>query len=102
MSEEDIATEALCEYLNGCEAGVIQARRVIAQRKGLENWDSSRIKWRQAEGARGPYQRSEDVNSVDFKLLVKDLQAHNGKLTKDGFFYWLFQNGSTVGRKERK
>jgi len=102
MSEEDIATEALLEYLDGCEAGIAAAKHLISQGKGLDKYDAGKIKWEQAEGARGLYQRSEDVNSVDFKLLVKDLQAHNGKLTKDGFFYWLFQNGSTVGRKGRK
>jgi hypothetical protein len=33
--------------------------------------------------------------------MLKDLQAHNGKLTKEGWFYWVFQNGTTVGRKKR-
>lgn len=102
MNEENIATEALLEYLNGCEAGIAAAKHLISQGKGLDKYDPSKIKWDQAEGAHGLYQRSEDVSSVDFKLLVKDLAGHNGKFTKDGFFYWLFQNGSTVGRKERK
>jgi hypothetical protein len=29
MSEEDISTEALLEYLNGCEAGIAAAKHVI-------------------------------------------------------------------------
>ena len=64
-------------------------------------WNPSKIVWRRAEGASGPYERSEDVNSLDFKALVKDLVAHGRKLTRDGTFYWLFKNGTTVGRKKR-
>jgi hypothetical protein len=65
-------------------------------------WDPAKINWTQAEGTSGPYERSEDVNNLDFKVLLKDLAAHKGKLQRDGFFFWLFQNGSTVGRKKRK
>jgi hypothetical protein len=65
-------------------------------------WDSSRIKWEQAEGTSGPYERSDDVNNLDFKNLLKDLATHKGKLIRDGVFYWAFKNGATVGRKKRK
>jgi hypothetical protein len=65
-------------------------------------WSPAKIKWQGANGTSGPYERSEDVNSKDFKLMLKDLQAHNGKLTREGFFYWVFTNGSTVGRKLKK
>jgi hypothetical protein len=65
-------------------------------------WSPAKIKWEAADGPNGPYERSEDVNSKDFKLMLKDLQAHNGKLTREGFFYWVFTNGSTVGRKLAK
>ena len=66
------------------------------------SWNPSKIEWKEAEGSKGPYQRSEDVNNIDFKALVKDLASHNGKLTRSSYFYWLFQNGTTVGRKQRK
>jgi hypothetical protein len=65
-------------------------------------WDSTRIKWVEAQGSSGPYERSEDVNSPDFKAMVKDLAAHKGRLSKDGVFHWLFENGAVVGRKKRK
>ena len=102
MSKEDIATEALLEYLNGCQAGIVAAKHLISQGKGLDKYDPSKTKWETMEGPSGPYERSQDVDSRDFKLLVKDLAAHDGKLTKNGFFYWLFKNGSVVGRKKRK
>ena len=102
MSEEDIATEALLEYLNGCEAGIAAAKHVISQGKGLDKYDLGKIKWEAAEGPSGPYERSEDINSLDFKLLVKDLQAHDGKLTRGDYFYWKFSKSAVVGRKKRK
>lgn len=67
-----------------------------------EPWNPNNIKWTEAQGAKGPYQRSDDVNNLDFKRLSKDLAEHNGNLTKNGFFYWKFQNGTTIGRKQRR
>jgi len=67
-----------------------------------ESWDASKIEWIQAEGSKGPYERSEDVNNLEFKAMLKDLASHSGKTQRNGYFYWTFQNGSTVGRKKRK
>jgi len=99
---EDLAVEALLEFLNAAEAGIAAAKRVISQAKGVEKWNPDKIKWTEAEGSKGSYERSEDVNNMEFKAMLKDLAAHNSKLSRDGYFYWLFQNGSTVGRKKRK
>lgn len=66
------------------------------------SWNPQAIKWTEAQGSKGPYQRSEDVNNLEFKALLKDLASHNGKLTRDGWFFWTFQNGHTIGRKKRK
>jgi len=69
-------------------------------------WDPSKIKWIETEGTKGSYQRSEDVNSLDFKELMKDLEAHRGKLSRkenDGaYFYWKFEKSPIIGRKKRK
>jgi hypothetical protein len=64
-------------------------------------WNPAKIKWTEKQGASGPYERSEDVNSLDFKQMLKDLAAHKGRITRNGYFYWVFKNGSTVGRKKR-
>ncbi|MGC9346192.1 MAG: hypothetical protein ACP5ER_05330 [Candidatus Bathyarchaeales archaeon] len=103
MSEkdEDLATVALLEFLNACEAGIAAAKRLISQAKGIRGWEPSKIRWMQAEGASGFYERSEDVNNPEFKAMLKDLAAHGGRMTRNGFFYWVFKNGSTVGRKKR-
>lgn len=69
---------------------------------GVKEWDPNKIKWTEAEGSSGKYERSEDVDSIGFKELLKDLAAHDGKLSRDGYFYWKFQSGSVVGRKLKK
>lgn len=101
---EDVALQSLLEFLNVCGAGIAAAKRLIAEAKGVMEkltWDPSKIHWVKAEGTSGPYERSEDVNNPEFKAMVKDLASHGGKLTRNGMFHWLFQNGATVGRKKR-
>ena len=106
MNDEDLATLALLEFLDHCETGISAARHLIKEVKvgkdPEQSWNPAAIKWEQAQGTSGPYERSEDVNSLDFKALLKDLAAHQGKLTRDSYFYWTFQNGATVGRKKQK
>lgn len=108
MSEDDFTLEVLLEFLNGVEAGIVAAKQRIKERKGLIDkpkrewgWNPDKIEWKKAEGSKGEFEKSEDVNNSEFKALLKDLAAHNGKLTRDGYFYWVYQNGSTVGRKKR-
>lgn len=97
---EDLALEALTDFLNAVEAGIEAARQRIKTDKAL--WDPSKIQWTQANGPSGSYERSEDVNSLDFKALLKDLEAHNGKLTHADYFYWKFSKSAVIGRKKRK
>lgn len=68
--------------------------------KEASPWSPEKIIWEKTQGDKGPYERSSDVNNPEFKAMLKDLAAHNGKLTKDGHFYWIFKNGTTVGRKK--
>jgi len=82
------ASDAIGEYLE---------RSSSADRPA---WDPSKIIWEDAQGAKGPYQKSEDVNNPEFKTMLKDLSAHGRKLRRDGWFYWVFENGVTVGRKK--
>ena len=100
MSEKgDLALEALTDFLNGVEAGIESARRHIKSKKSV--WNPDAIKWEKAEGSKGEYERSEDVNNPEFKAMLKDLAAHLGRMNHEGYFYWTFQNGTTVGRKKR-
>lgn len=93
-------TEALAAFLDAVEAGIVQARNIL---KGpLATWNPDQISWVSTNGAKGLYEKSQDVDNLEFKALVKDLASHDGKLTRNGIFYWLFQNGATVGRKKAK
>jgi hypothetical protein len=107
MSKDELATSALLEFLNAAEAGIAAAKRMIREGKGVsqessQSWNPARIKWEQAQGRSGPYEYSEDLNNSDFKLLLKDLALHDGKLPAGGYFYWTFKNYSTIGRKRRR
>ena len=98
---EDLALQALTDFLNAVEVGIIAARQTIKAVK--VDLDLESIVWIPAEGARGSYERSEDVQNPNFQALLKTLEAHNGKLTQNGFFLWKFSGDSSViGRKKRK
>ena len=86
-----MAGEAIDEYVDS------QAPKEVT---GF-TWNPSKIKWENAEGSKGPYERSDDVNNLEFKAMLKDLGEHQGKFRREGFFYWSFQNGVTVGRKKK-
>jgi len=64
-------------------------------------YDPEKFTWQQASGSSGKYQRADKQESVDYQLLVKDLEVHRGRMTKGGLFYWLFRDGETVGRKPK-
>jgi hypothetical protein len=88
-------------WLTGTNIVEPQTQQTVKQESKV-SYDPEKISWAKAEGTSGPYERSEDVNSLDFKVLLKDLAGHNGKFQHGGFFYWLFKNGSTIGRKPAK
>jgi hypothetical protein len=108
---EDLATEALLEFLNACEAGIAAAKQRIREKKGVSEeqkptpaWNPDTIKWQQTEGFKGVYERypaegQKAEATADYKMMLEDLKAHDGRLTKDSFFYWMFSDKATVGRK---
>jgi hypothetical protein len=77
----------------------ISGSPTMGSQEQRQTWDDAKIRWSQEEGAKGPFQKSQDVDSIDFKNLVKDLNAHQGSLYRDGCFFWLYKSGSTVGKK---
>jgi hypothetical protein len=63
-------------------------------------YDTTKILWETVQGPKGPYERSSE-DSLDFNILLKDLDRHDGRLTHEGWFYWRFNNSNTIGRKPR-
>jgi len=70
----------------------------------LAEWNPNNIRWEKAEGPSGPYERAEKPQTPnrDWNLMIKDLEEHGGRVTRGGYFYWMFTNGDRVGRKPRK
>lgn len=98
---EDLALTALTDFLNAVEAGIMAARQTIKAIK--VDLDLESIEWTQAQGSKGPYERSEDIENPNFQALLKKLEAHGDKLTQNGFFLWKFNGDvSIIGRKKRK
>jgi hypothetical protein len=70
-------------------------------------WNPDKIGWVQTEGAKGPYERypakdQKAEGTEDYTTMLQDLKAHNGKMMKGPYFYWVFTDAATVGRKLRK
>jgi len=104
MSEDfKVFIDDFVDFLNGLESNIVKMRMQIEKLLGSRvwTWNPDKIVWSKAEGSKGEYERSEDVNSLDFKNLLKDLADHKGSLIRDGLFYWTFKNGSTIGRKRK-
>lgn len=109
MSNEDlkIFLEDFLDFLDSLEASITKMKMQIGKLVGVVEkkskflWNPDRIKWEKIQGAKGEFEKSENVDNPEFKMMLKDLVAHGGKLVRDGWFYWVYKNGSTVGRKMR-
>ena len=96
--------DATFEFVNGQETEIATFKQRLGAEKGvaqMSSWKHDKISWEKAEGSSGPYERSEDLTNPEFKAMLKDLAKHGGRLTHEGWFYWVFKNGVTVGGKRR-
>lgn len=104
MTDEDLATMAFLEYLNGVEAGILSARRMIGDRKAVTPHPNyNETGWSTVKGAKGDYQQvSRQLSKVDiFDRLQAELKAHMGFWQHDGFNYWFHQNDENVIDRRR-
>lgn len=116
LQELDERILALEMKLSGVESGTHLIWQVLEEHGLVKNgeivkkeppptaekkWDSGKVKWEEKEGPKGLYEKSEDSNNLEFKNMLKDLANHGGKITRNGYFYWIFQSGNVVGRKKR-
>lgn len=104
MSDEDFKI-----FFDDFRSFLEELQKIIAkQKEALDKlyapkwrWNPDAVRWEKAAGQSGEYERSGDFDNPEFKAMLKDLAEHGGRLTRDGWFYWTFKNGSTVGRKKR-
>jgi len=100
MTDEDLAIEALFEFLNAVEAGVASAKRTIAQKKGFaELSDFDKLFWEKKQGTKGEYEqtsKSANNNSDVFQALQQKLKEHGGFWQYRGYKYWNHQNDHDV------
>jgi len=108
VSFEEFA-EALVDYCNSQEASHVKLRMLIQKVLGDTKpsaklpFDNSKINWQDKENQKGKFQMSEDYNSPDHKALLKFLHEHaGGCISSQGYFYWQYQDGATVGRKPQR
>lgn len=111
MSEERIL-EVLSDFGDGLEAVAFKLKKDVAALAGKKEsstpktYDPEKIAWLSTTGSNGPYEKaSADKTSQppDFVALLEDLKVHNGKLQRQGMFYWLFERGPpAIGRKPSK
>jgi hypothetical protein len=104
MSEDDLSIEALLEYFNGVESGIVSARRLIAEKKGVAEFpDFDELAWVSLQGTKGPYQQANRKNSkVDiFDRLKAEIKAHKGFWQHQGWKYWFDRNDeNTIDRRK--
>lgn len=89
-------------WLTPPSEGTSQPRQPQPQSETL-NPDA--IKWQLQPGLNNPkgaFEKSEDFNNSNHKGLVKKLAANKGFLRHKGFQYWLYANGSSIGRRALK
>ena len=98
--------EALVLLRDGCTMVLDGVNKLLEETEPKEPqkalYDISKIKTTRTEGPNGFYEKATTQNSEDYKLLLEDLGAHDGKITKGGFFCWLFNDKTTVGLKPSK
>ena len=102
MTENDVDFyAALAKVRDNFNGAAMALDELIQQRSKtvLKEYDPEKIKWEEKTGPKGPFQQTEDANNSEYKALRADLAKHDGKMNYKGQFYWVFQNGVTIGRK---
>ena len=101
-----VGQSVICHALEN--AGLMKNGEPVTPRARAQQpakWDPEQIPWKQAEGSKGLYQRypleGEKAEATsDYKGMLTTLNRNNGRMRRDGYFYWLFPDNATVGRKQ--
>ncbi|MCJ7560349.1 hypothetical protein MUO79_06985 [Candidatus Bathyarchaeota archaeon] len=111
MAEFKLFLEDFMDLLNAQESSIVKMRMQLekllqAAPKGSPRlpFDASKIGWQDRENEKGKFQSSEDTNNPEHKALLAFLNEHvpSKCVQSEGLFYWIYPNGTTIGRKLRK
>lgn len=58
------------------------------------------IEWESHLGGNGLYETAEPTNAFEYRQLHKALVRFKGRFRKQPFFYWMYRDGLTIGRKK--
>jgi len=95
---EDLALEALLDFLDAIEAGVISAKQRIKEAK-IPDEDFDKLRWGTKEGTKAEYEQTTKMasnNSVLFQTLQQKLKEHNGFCQNSGYKYWFHQDDNNI------
>lgn len=67
-------------------------------------FDVAKIKWEKRTNEKGEFEKSEDYDNPDFQNLLKFINDNTTtkSMPSGDYFYWVYRDGSTIGRKKRK
>jgi hypothetical protein len=106
MSEDfKLFLDDMLTYLECQEAGIVQLRmqikKVLGEVKPSAKLPSKvdAIKWEGAESPKGKFEVSHDYSNPEHKSLLAFLNTAGGVMSSEGYFYWIYPDGSTIGRK---
>ena len=106
---EEFVFPIIVDSVNADEAKAVsikqQVKAIVDSRQARPKIDSfadtEGIAFTWLMGTNGEYEKSEDFENPRFKALLTTLQAHQGKMTADGYFLWIFPDGRAIGRKKK-
>jgi len=89
---------------NGCQSIVTELDAYLSKKVETteqvvnRTYDLNKVEWIPKTGDKGDYEMAKA--GADYQALLQDLKAHNGRMTIQGYYIWLFPNGDAVGRKK--
>ena len=109
--------KTMLEFLTGLEQLIHETQNKILKEAGMPQCKSTittqvnpvlggaavkPLRWTTFQGAKGPYEKTDSAENSEFDRLWRELEDHNGTLTKNAYFYWQFQDAVAIGRKPVK
>lgn len=85
-------------------AGAIDELIQTESKQMFKEYEIEKIVWQTKTGERGEFELADDKENqgnTDFEAFLADLKQKE-RMTIKPYFYWLFSDGKTIGRKKTK